>query len=67
MSGERQEPRAQLSFETIHDRKDRDQRGDSEADSCQGNPADEGHEVLVLAGADVAEPKTQGQRGQHVR
>ena len=29
MSGERQEPRAQLSFESIHDRKDRDQRGDS--------------------------------------
>ena len=65
--GERKEARAQLALEPVHDRQDGDERSDAEADPGERDPADERHEILVLAGADVAQPEPQGQRRQHVR
>jgi hypothetical protein len=67
VGGQRQEPHAQLALEAVHNRQDRDERRDTEADPGEGYPADEGHEILVLPGADVAQPEPQGQWRQHVR
>ncbi len=58
--GERDEATAQLPFESVHDRDDRDERCDTQAYAEHRHPADEGDEKPAAAGPDVSQPEEDG-------
>jgi hypothetical protein len=50
MRSEAQQSGAQFGFKAIHDRQYDDDRRDSDSDTQQGNPGDEGDEKTMTAG-----------------
>ena len=65
MRSQRDQPVAQLALESVHDRDDRDQRRDAEADAEHRDPADERDEETLPPGADIAQADEHGQRVEH--
>jgi hypothetical protein len=56
MRREAQDSRAQLLFETVHDREDDDEHGDSESEPQNGDARDQRHEAALGRRAQIPKP-----------